>query len=136
MHLAKQNGIDIFRIFDSLNDPINLEVGIRACLSTGAVVEGAVMYTGDMLGVSKYTLSYYLSLVDKLISYGVHVVAIKSMSGVMKPSAGRLLVSAIREKYPDVPIHMHTHDTNGTGVATMLACAEAGADILDTAIDR
>ncbi|PVI01528.1 pyruvate carboxylase [Periconia macrospinosa] len=135
VHLAKQNGIDIFRIFDSLNDLSNLETGIRAALSTGAVVEGAIMYTGDMLGVSKYTLEYYMDLVDKLVSFGVHVIAIKSMSGVMKPSAGRLLVSTIRGRYPNVPIHMHTHDTNGAGVATMLACTEAGADIVDTAID-
>lgn len=135
VHLAKQNGIDIFRIFDSLNDIANLEIGIDAALSTGAVVEGAIMYTGDMLGASKYTLDYYMNLVDKLVGFGVHVIAIKSMSGVMKPSAGRLLVSTIRKRYPDMPIHMHTHDTNGAGVATMLACAEAGADVVDTAID-
>lgn len=135
VHLAKENGIDIFRIFDSLNDMSNLETGIRAALSTGAVVEGAIMYTGDMLGVSKYTLEYYMNLVDRLVDLGVHVIAIKSMSGVMKPSAGRLLVRTIRERYPNVPIHMHTHDTNGTGVATMLECTKAGADIVDTAID-
>lgn len=76
-----------------------------------------------------------MNLVDKLVGFGIHVIAIKSMSGVMKPSAGRILVNAIRQNYPDIPIHMHTHDTNGAGIATMVACAEAGADIVDTAID-
>lgn len=110
-------------------------MGIHAALEAGGVVEGAIMYTGDMLGSTKYTLAYYMDLVDKLVALRVHVIAIKSMSGVMKPSAGRLLVSEIRRKYPNMVIHMHTHDTNGTGVATMVACAEAGADIVDTAID-
>lgn len=133
--LAKDTGIDIFRVFDSLNNVDNLEIGIRAALAAGGLVEGAIMYTGDMLQPGKYTLAYYLDIVDKLVEFGSHVIAIKSMSGVMKPAAGRALVSAIREKYPDIPIHMHTHDTNGAGVATMVACVEAGADIVDTAID-
>lgn len=133
--LAKGTGVDIFRVFDSLNNLENLEVGIRAVLEAGVLVEGAIMYTGDMLAPGKYTLDYYMSIVDKLIEFGSHVIAIKSMSGVMKPAAGRTLVRAIQAKYPDIPIHMHTHDTNGAGIATMLACIEAGADILDTAID-
>ena len=135
MKLAKDNGVDIFRIFDCLNNLDNLEVGIRAVHAAGGVVEGAVMYTGDMLKPGKYSLEYYMGIVDKLVEFGSHVIAVKSMSGVMKPSAGRGLVRAIRTKYPEMPIHMHTHDTNGTGVATMLACAEEGADIVDTAID-
>lgn len=94
------------------------------------------MYTGDMLKPgSKYHLSYYMGVVERLVEYGCHVIAVKSMSGVMKPAAGRALVRAIRARYPEIPIHMHTHDTNGTGVATMLACVEEGADIVDTAID-
>lgn len=88
-----------------------------------------------MLKGSKYSLEYYIGLVDNLVQLGSHVIAIKSMSGVMKPEAGRRLVCAIRTKYPNIPIHMHTHDTNGAGVATMVACVEAGADIVDTAID-
>lgn len=94
------------------------------------------MYTGDMLEPGcKYNLEYYMGIVDRLVEYDTHVLSIKSMSGVMKPAAGRMLVRAIRAKYPDLPIHMHTHDTNGTGTVTMLACVEEGADIVDTAID-
>lgn len=123
-------------MFDSLNNLENLKVGIDAVHAAGGLVEGAIMYTGDMLDPgSKYNLSYYMSIVDGLYEYGAHVIAVKSMSGVMKPAAGRALVCAIRAKYPDVPIHMHTHDTNGAGTATMLACIEEGADIVDTAVD-
>ena len=136
MKLAQETGIDIFRVFDSLNNLENLKVGIDAVHAAGGLVEGAIMYTGDMLDPScKYNLPYYMSVVDRLYEYGAHVIAVKSMSGVMKPAAGRALVRAIRAKYPDVPIHMHTHDTNGTGTPTMLACIEEGADIVDTAID-
>ncbi|KAM4067152.1 conserved carboxylase domain-containing protein [Hirsutella rhossiliensis] len=134
--LAKDTGVDIFRVFDSLNDLENLKIGIDAVHAAGGLVEGAVMYTGDMLNPrSKYDLKYYMGVVDCLVEYGSHVIAVKSMSGVMKPAAGRALVRAIRTKYPEMPIHMHTHDTNGAGVATMLACVEEGADIVDTAVD-
>ena len=116
MKLAQETGIDIFRVFDSLNNLENLKVGIDAVHAAGGLVEGAIMYTGDMLDPScKYNLPYYMSVVDRLYEYGAHVIAVKSMSGVMKPAAGRALVRAIRAKYPEVPIHMHTHDTNGTG---------------------
>ncbi len=136
MKHAKNTGIDIFRVFDSLNNLENLEIGISAALAAGAVVEGAILYTGDMLRPgNKYNLEYYMGLADKLVNFGSHILAIKSMSGVMKPAAGRVLVHAIRTKYPEIPIHLHTHDTNGTGLATMLACVEEGADIVDTAID-
>lgn len=136
MQHAKDTGIDIFRVFDSLNDLEHLEIGIGAAHAAGGLVEGAIMYTGDMLNPNnKYSLDYYMGIAAKLIEFGSHVIAIKSMSGVMKPAAGRALVRAIREKYPDIPIHMHTHDTNGTGIATMLACIEEGADIVGTAID-
>ncbi|RCI13076.1 hypothetical protein L249_1114, partial [Ophiocordyceps polyrhachis-furcata BCC 54312] len=133
---AKDTGVDIFRVFDSLNDPENLKVGIEAVHAAGGLVEGALMYTGDMLEPgTKYSLGYYMGVVDHLVKLGSHVIAVKSMSGVMKPAAGRAMVRAIRAKYPDIPIHMHTHDTNGAGTATMLACVEEGADIVDTAID-
>lgn len=133
---AKEAGMDIFRVFDCLNNLENLEIGIRAVLAAGGVVEGAIMYTGDMMkGNSKYSLEYYMHLVDRIVEMGSHFIAIKSMSGVMKPAAGRRLVRTMRAKYPDIPIHMHTHDNNGTGVATMMACVEEGADIVDTAID-
>ncbi|KAI8952011.1 pyruvate carboxylase [Xylaria longipes] len=133
---AVKNGMDIIRVFDGLNDLSNLSVAIKACLKAGAVVEAAILYTGDMLDPAcKYSLSYYLSLMDDLVATGAHVLAIKSMSGVMKPEAGRVLVAAIRSRYPEIPIHVHTHDAAGTGVATMLACVEAGADIVDGATD-
>ncbi|KAK6866426.1 pyruvate carboxylase-like protein [Apiospora arundinis] len=133
---AVEHGMDIIRVFDSLNDMANLSVAIEACLAAGAVVEAAILYTGDMLDPAcKYSLPYYLDLVDKLVATGAHVIAIKSMSGVWKPEAARRLVSEIRCRHRDIPIHVHTHDAAGTGVATMLAAVDAGADIIDGATD-
>ncbi|ROT37203.1 pyruvate carboxylase [Sodiomyces alkalinus F11] len=133
---AKKNGVDIFRIFDALNDINQLEVGIKAVHKAGGVVEGTVCYSGDMLNPKKkYNLEYYLDLVDKLVALDIHVLGIKDMAGVLKPHAATLLIGAIREKYPDLPIHVHTHDSAGTGVASMVACAKAGADAVDAATD-
>lgn len=133
---AKKNGVDIFRIFDALNDVDQLEVGIKAVQAAGGVVEATVCYSGDMLNPhKKYNLEYYLSLVDKIVSLGTHVLGIKDMAGVLKPQAATLLVGSIRKKYPDLPIHVHTHDSAGTGVASMVACAQAGADAVDAATD-
>ncbi|KAF1360130.1 pyruvate carboxylase [Lizonia empirigonia] len=133
---AKKNGVDIFRVFDALNDVEQLEVGVKAVLKAGGVAEGTVCYSGDMLNPKKkYNLEYYLDVVDKIVKMGAHVLGIKDMAGVLKPRAARLLIGAIREKYPDLPIHVHTHDSAGTGVASMVACAEAGADAVDAAID-
>ncbi|KAJ4361533.1 pyruvate carboxylase [Ascochyta clinopodiicola] len=133
---AKKNGVDIFRVFDALNDVEQLEVGIKAVLKAGGVAEGTVCYSGDMLNPKKkYNLEYYLDVVDKIVKMGAHVLGVKDMAGVLKPRAARLLIGAIREKYPDLPIHVHTHDSAGTGVASMVACAEAGADAVDAAID-
>jgi len=133
---AKKNGMDIFRVFDALNDVEQLEVGIKAVLKAGGVVEGTVCYSGDMLNPKKkYNLEYYLSLVDKIVKMGAHIITIKDMAGCLKPKAATLLVGAIRKKYPDVPIHVHTHDSAGTGVASMVACAQAGADAVDAATD-
>jgi len=133
---AKKNGVDIFRVFDALNDVEQLEVGIKAVLKAGGVAEGTVCYSGDMLNPKKkYNLEYYVSVVDKIVAMGAHVLGIKDMAGVLKPRAARLLIGTIRKKYPDLPIHVHTHDSAGTGVASMVACAEAGADAVDAAID-
>ena len=133
---AKKNGVDIFRVFDALNDIDQLEVGIKAVHKAGGVVEGTVCYSGDMLNPKKkYNLEYYLSLVDKLVKLNIHVLGIKDMAGVLKPKAATLLIGAIRKAYPDLPIHVHTHDSAGTGVASMAACAAAGADVVDTATD-
>lgn len=133
---AKRNGVDIFRIFDALNDIDQLEVGMRAVQEAGGVVEGTICYSGDMLNPQKkYNLEYYLDLVDKIVKIGTHTLGIKDMAGVLKPKAARLLVGSIRKKYPDLPIHVHTHDSAGTGVASMVACAEAGADAVDACSD-
>ncbi|KAL5345233.1 pyruvate carboxylase [Pseudogymnoascus australis] len=133
---AKKNGVDIFRVFDALNDIDQLELGIKAVHKAGGVVEGTVCYSGDMLNPKKkYNLEYYLSVVEKLVDLNIHVLGIKDMAGVLKPRAATLLIGAIRKKYPDLPIHVHTHDSAGTGVASMAACAAAGADVVDTATD-
>ncbi|KAL8953667.1 MAG: hypothetical protein Q9222_000504 [Ikaeria aurantiellina] len=133
---AKKYGVDIFRIFDALNDIDQLEVGIKAVQEAGGVVEATVCYSGDMLNPQKkYNLEYYMELVGKIIKIGAHIIGIKDMAGVLKPKAATLLVGSIRKKYPDIPIHVHTHDSAGTGVATYVACAEAGADAVDTATD-
>ncbi|EQB51308.1 pyruvate carboxylase [Colletotrichum gloeosporioides Cg-14] len=138
---AKKNGVDIFRVFDALNDIDQLEVGIKAVHKAGGVVEGTVCYSGDskfpllLNPKKKYNLEYYLSLVDKLVALDIHVLGIKDMAGVLKPHAAKLLIGSIREKYPDLPIHVHTHDSAGTGVASMVACAQAGADAVDAATD-
>lgn len=111
---AVKNGIDIIRVFDGLNDVDNLSVAIAACLKAGAVVEAAILYTGDMLDPScKYSLSYYVGLIDSLVAMGAHVIAMKSMSGVMTPEAAKMLVGAVRSRHPDIPIHVHTHDAAG-----------------------
>jgi len=134
---AKQSGIDIFRVFDSLNYLDNLKLGVDAAGAAGGFVEGTMSYTGDVADVNKgkYTLEYYLKLADDLVNMGVHSLAVKDMAGLLTPKASSLLVSALRKQHPDVPIHVHTHDTAGSGVASMLAAANAGADVVDVAMD-
>ena len=133
---AKKCGMDIFRIFDALNDINQLEVGMKAVQEAGGVVEGTVCYSGDMLNPEKkYNLEYYMDLVDKIVKIGTHTLGIKDMAGVLKPKAARILIGSIRKKYPDLPIHVHTHDSAGTGVASMVACAESGADAVDACSD-
>ncbi len=135
--LAKEHGVDVFRIFDSLNDLENLKVGIDAVGEAGGLVEASICYTGDVADPSraKYDLDYYLELAGRMHRLGIHVLAVKDMAGLLKPRAARMLIGALRQAFPDLPIHVHTHDTAGTGVASMLACAEAGADVVDLAID-
>lgn len=133
---AKKYGVDVFRIFDALNDVDQLEVGIKAVQKAGGVVEATVCYSGDMLNPQKkYNLEYYMGLIEKIVKIGTHIIGIKDMAGVLKPRAATLLIGSIRKKYPDLPIHVHTHDSAGTGVATYVACANAGADAVDTATD-
>ncbi|KAL8908825.1 MAG: hypothetical protein Q9207_000551 [Kuettlingeria erythrocarpa] len=132
---AKKYGVDIFRIFDALNDIDQLEVGIKAVQEAGGVVEATVCYSGVLNPQKKYNLDYYMDLIGKIVKIGTHIIGIKDMAGVLKPRAATLLIGSIRKKYPDLPIHVHTHDSAGTGVATYVACAEAGADAVDTATD-
>jgi pyruvate carboxylase len=134
---AKKSGIDIFRVFDSLNYLENLKLGVDAANKAGGFVEGTMSYTGDIADPAKgkYTLEYYLKLAQELVDEGIHSLAVKDMAGLLTPTASRMLVSALREQHPDIPIHVHTHDTAGSGVASMLAAAEAGADIVDGSID-
>jgi pyruvate carboxylase len=133
---AKEHGVDVFRIFDCLNYVENLKLGIDAVGEAGGIIEACVCYTGDVArpGPTKYSLQYYIDLVGQLVEEKIHVLAIKDMAGLLKPPAARLLVGELRRQYPELPIHVHTHDTAGTGVASMLACAESGADAVDTAI--
>lgn len=134
---AKDHGMDIFRIFDSVNYIENMRLGIDAVGEAGGIVEAAVCYTGDVTDPNRgqYDLEYYLNFVEQLEKIGIHVLAIKDMAGLLKPEGASLLVGAIREAHPDLPIHVHTHDTAGTGVASMLAAAHAGADTVDAAMD-
>ncbi|XP_026741736.1 pyruvate carboxylase, mitochondrial isoform X2 [Trichoplusia ni] len=135
--MAVKNGMDVFRVFDSLNYLPNLILGMDAAGKAGGVVEAAISYTGDVSDPNKkkYDLKYYVNLADELVKAGTHVLAIKDMAGLLKPQAAKMLIGAIRDRHPDVPIHVHTHDTSGAGVAAMLACAEAGADVVDVAVD-
>jgi pyruvate carboxylase len=134
---AHDSGVDVFRVFDSLNYIENLQLGVDAAGEAGGFVEGAMSYTGDVADPTKgkYSLEYYMNLASELVDMGVHSLAIKDMAGLLTPKASTLLVSALREAHPDIPIHVHTHDTAGSGVASMLAAAQAGADIVDSSMD-
>jgi pyruvate carboxylase len=115
----------------------NLKLGIDAVGSAGGVVEAAISYTGDISNPNKtkFTTDYYLDLARQLVEAEIHVLAIKDMAGLLKPSAARTLVGALRREFPSLPIHVHTHDTAATGVASMLAAHAAGADAVDVAVD-
>uniref|UniRef100_A0A8C0I026 Pyruvate carboxylase n=1 Tax=Balaenoptera musculus TaxID=9771 RepID=A0A8C0I026_BALMU len=135
--VAKENGMDVFRVFDSLNYLPNLLLGMEAAGSAGGVVEAAISYTGDVADPSrtKYSLQYYMGLAEELVRAGTHILCIKDMAGLLKPMACTMLVTSLRDRFPDLPLHIHTHDTSGAGVAAMLACAHAGADVVDVAAD-
>lgn len=135
---AVECGLDIFRVFDSLNSLDSLKLGCDAAKKAGGVVEGTICYTGDVANPKKhpkYTLDYYLNLTDELVKTGIHILGIKDMAGLLKPAAAKILIGGIRKKYPDLPIHVHSHDTAGIALSSMLAAAEAGADVVDVAID-
>ncbi len=131
---AAATGIDIFRVFDALNDIEQMRPAIDAVVEAGAVAEGTLCYTGDLADPAEpiYTLDYYLRLADELVAAGAHVLAVKDMAGLLRPAAARILVTALRANF-DLPVHVHTHDTAGGQLATLLAAADAGADAVDAA---
>ncbi len=131
---AAKHGIDIFRVFDSLNWIPGMKVAIEEVIKQGKFCEGTICYTGDILDPNtKFNLDYYLDLAKQLEALGVHSIAIKDMAGLLKPYAAKKLVAALKETV-HLPIHLHTHDTSGNQVATYLMAAEAGVDIVDCAI--
>ncbi|MCW8914619.1 MAG: pyruvate carboxylase, partial [Magnetovibrio sp.] len=133
---AALNGMDIFRVFDSLNWAENMRVAMDAVLDTGKICEAAICYTGDILDPnrSKYDLKYYVSLAKELEAAGAHILAIKDMAGLLKPQAAKVLISALKDEV-SIPLHFHTHDTSGIAAASILAAAEAGVDAVDAALD-
>jgi len=133
---AAERGIDVFRIFDSLNWVENMRVPIDAVLESGKLCEAAICYTGNLSDPQekKYTLDYYLALARELKAAGTHVLGIKDMAGLCRPRAAYALVKALKEEV-GLPVHFHTHDTSGIAGASVLAAIEAGADAVDGAID-
>ena len=132
---AAASGIDVFRIFDSLNYTPNLQAAMEAVQDTRALCEAAICYTGDILDPrrSKYSLQYYVKLAKKLEKMGAHFLAIKDMAGLCRPYAAGALVKALKEEI-GLPVHFHTHDTSGVNSASVLKAAEAGVDVVDLAI--
>ena len=133
---AAASGVDIFRIFDALNDVEQMRPAIESVVATGtAVAEAALCYTGDLLSPDEdlYTLDYYLNLADQMVAAGAHMLGIKDMAGLLRPAAAAKLVTALRERFPEVPVHLHTHDTAGGQLATLLAASAAGVDVVDVA---
>ncbi|MEO6880250.1 MAG: pyruvate carboxylase, partial [Mycobacteriaceae bacterium] len=132
---ATATGIDIFRIFDALNDVEQMRPAIRAVRETGtAVAEVALCYTADLSDPQErlYTLDYYLRLAERIVDAGAHVLAIKDMAGLLRPPAAATLVAALRQRF-DLPVHLHTHDTPGGQLATLMAAWQAGVDAVDGA---
>ena len=136
IRISSEKGVDVFRVFDSLNWIENMKMPIEESLKTGKIVEGALCYTGNILDPReiKYTLDYYIKKAKELEALGVHILAIKDMAGLLKPYAAEQLVKALKSELK-IPVHLHTHDTTGAGVATVLKAAEAGVDIVDLAIE-
>ena len=133
---AAETGVDVFRVFDSLNWVENMRVAMDAVVEADKVCEGAICYTGDILNPdrAKYDLKYYVGMGKELREAGAHVLGLKDMAGLLKPAAARVLVKALKEEV-GLPLHLHTHDTSGLGGATILAAAEAGVDAADGAMD-
>ena len=133
---SAENGIDVFRIFDSLNWVENMRPAMDAVLETGKLCEASICYTGDITdpGLTKYDLKYYVELARELEAAGAHILGLKDMAGLCKPAAAKLLVETLKQEI-GIPIHFHTHDTSGISAASVLAAAEAGVDAVDAAMD-
>ncbi len=133
---AAKEGVDIFRVFDSLNNVDNMRVAMDAVIDAGAVCEGTICYTGDLHDParSKFNLGYYVQRAKALEAAGAHIIGIKDMAGICRPRAAGTLVKALKEEV-GLPLHFHTHDTSGISAASVLAAVEAGCDAVDGALD-
>ena len=133
---AAKTGIDVFRVFDSLNWVENMRVAMDAVRATDKVCEGSICYTGDLFNPdrSKYDLKYYVKMGQELKQAGAHVLGLKDMAGLLKPAQARVLIKALKDEV-GLPIHFHTHDTSGISGATVLAASDAGVDAVDAAMD-
>lgn len=133
---SAKSGIDVFRIFDSLNWIEGIQVSLDEVLNQGKIAEACMCYTGDILDESrdKYSLSYYVNMAKELEKRGAHILGIKDMSGLLKPMAAKKLIEALKNEI-SIPVHLHTHDTSGNGVATLMMAANAGVDIIDAAFN-
>ena len=136
VRVAAHTGVDIFRVFDSLNWVENMRVAMDAVIDNGKICEGTVCYTGDIMDPdrAKYDLKYYVGMAKELRDAGAHILGLKDMAGLLKPAAARILIKALKEEV-GLPIHFHTHDTAGVATATILAASEAGVDAVDCAMD-
>ena len=134
VHEAAEVGVDIFRVFDALNDVAQMTPAIRAIRDTPSVAEVAMCYTGNLLDPREniYTLDYYLHLADQIVDAGAHILAIKDMAGLLRAPAAFKLITALRERF-DLPVVLHTHDTAGGQLATLVLAAQAGVDAVDVA---
>ena len=133
---SARSGIDVFRIFDSLNWVEGMTVALDETLNQGKLAEACICYTGDILDEKrdKYSLQYYVNMAKELEKRGTHILGIKDMSGLIKPMAAQKLITALKNEI-GIPIHLHTHDTSGNGVATLMMAAGAGVDIVDAAFN-
>ncbi|UXN62221.1 pyruvate carboxylase [Phyllobacterium zundukense] len=133
---AAKGGVDVFRVFDSLNWVENMRVTMDAVVEENKLCEAAICYTGDILNSArpKYDLKYYVDLAQQVEKAGAHIIALKDMAGLLKPNAAKVLFKALREA-TDLPLHFHTHDTSGIAAATVLAAVDAGVDVVDAAMD-
>jgi pyruvate carboxylase len=133
---AAESGVDVFRIFDSLNWVENMRVAMDAVGETGKIVEGTICYTGNILDPdrAKYDVKYYVDMAKELEKAGAHVLGLKDMAGLLRPAAAEVLIPALKDA-TDLPIHFHTHDTAGSACGTILRASEAGVDAVDCAMD-